>query len=177
MRRPHVIDVDVATCGLACWSGTAEAMARPHRHNEIELNLIERGTMTYLLGGERIELTAGGLGLFWGAMPHQLVGSSRDVWCHWVTVPLAWFLQWRLPGRLTTAVMHGRMVLDADRSRQRHQLDLAQFACWATEHRGTSAESRSILLLEAHARLRRIANAMTVASGPGSDRPRRASSG
>jgi AraC-like DNA-binding protein len=175
MRRAHPLDIDVADCGLASWSGVPHAMARPHRHNEIEMNLLERGTMTYLLGGERIRIGAGSLGLFWGAMPHQLVAASRDARCHWVTLPLAWFLQWRLPGPLTYAVMHGKMVLDADRDR--HHLDLAQFAAWAKEHRTKNAESRAILLLEAQARLRRLAGAMVIATGPHSERARRASSG
>ncbi len=155
------MDVDVATIGLACWSGSPSPMARPHRHNEIELNLIERGSMTSLLGGERVTAVAGTLSLFWGAMPHQLIACAAGTRCHWLTVPLAWFLQWRLPGQLTYAVLHGKLVVDTDVGR--HQLDLAQFGLWTKEHRTKSPESRRILLLEAEARLRRVAASMSIA--------------
>ena len=51
---------------------------RPHRHAELELNLVVRGTATYLLGERRYELTPGTLTWLFPGQEHVLVDESRD---------------------------------------------------------------------------------------------------
>ena len=41
-------------------------MSTFHRHREIELNLVLRGSLTYLIGGRRLTVSAGQLALLWG---------------------------------------------------------------------------------------------------------------
>ena len=72
-------------------------MRRPDRHNEIELNLLKNGSLTYLFGGERVTVPHGSLIAFWAAIPHQIIGYSGEPEYYVVTLPLAWFLQCRLP--------------------------------------------------------------------------------
>ena len=74
--------------GLQAWEGHPGQMAAPHRHNELELNFVTRGTATYFFGGRRIALPTGSLIVFWAIAPHQLVGASPDSFMHWVTLPL-----------------------------------------------------------------------------------------
>ncbi|UQN09735.1 cupin domain-containing protein [Deinococcus sp. QL22] len=74
--------------GLACWRGQPGAMTAFHRHREIELNLVLRGSLTYLIGGRRLTVSAGQLALLWAAMPHRLMSSDPQTEVFWLTVPL-----------------------------------------------------------------------------------------
>jgi AraC-like DNA-binding protein len=51
---------------------------RPHRHAELELNLVVRGSATYLLGDRRRALTAGTLTWLFPGQDHVLVDESAD---------------------------------------------------------------------------------------------------
>jgi AraC-like DNA-binding protein len=51
---------------------------RPHRHAELEVNLVVRGTASYLLGERRYELTPGTLTWLFPGQDHVLVDESRD---------------------------------------------------------------------------------------------------
>ena len=51
---------------------------RPHRHAELELNLVVRGSSTYLLGERRYELTSGTLTWLFPDQGHVLVDESAD---------------------------------------------------------------------------------------------------
>ena len=51
---------------------------RPHRHAELEVNLVVRGTATYLLGERRYELTPGTLTWLFPGQDHVLVDDCRD---------------------------------------------------------------------------------------------------
>ena len=51
---------------------------RPHRHAELELNLVLRGSASYLLGERRYELTSGTLTWLFPGQDHVLVDESRD---------------------------------------------------------------------------------------------------
>ena len=52
-------------------------MSRSDRHNEIEINLLRSGSLTYLLGGRRTTIPVGRLAAFWAAIPHQIVDFDR----------------------------------------------------------------------------------------------------
>ena len=47
---------DFAPYGFTCERWTARQMRRPDRHNEIEVNLLGEGPLTYLLGGRKVVL-------------------------------------------------------------------------------------------------------------------------
>jgi AraC-like DNA-binding protein len=51
---------------------------RPHRHAELEVNLVVRGTASYLLSERRYELTPGTLTWLFPGQEHVLVDESRD---------------------------------------------------------------------------------------------------
>jgi hypothetical protein len=50
-------------------------MKRPDRHNEVELNMLERGSLTYLLGGRKVTIRPS-LNVFRAAIPHQIIASE-----------------------------------------------------------------------------------------------------
>ncbi|MGH2535537.1 MAG: helix-turn-helix domain-containing protein [Thermomicrobiales bacterium] len=141
--------------GLACQTGLASSMPRAHRHDEIELNLVTHGTMTYLVGGASVTLAAGDLALFWAAMPHQVVALAPDTYLSWLTVPLATFLRWSLPASFSRAVLHGFVVHHEGETAvvwDRSLLDR-----WQNDLAAGDDELRRVALLEIEARLHRLA--------------------
>ena len=96
--------------GFTCELWNAAPMRRPDRHNEIELNLLKNGSLTNLLGGERVTVPLGSWGAFWAAIPHQIIASSGNPEYYVVTLPLAWFLQCRLPANLVDRLLHGQFL-------------------------------------------------------------------
>ena len=137
--------------GLQCWSGSPHLMERGHRHNDLELNLVERGQVVYLFGGQRVTLLTGELRLFWAATPHQMIEQAPDTYMHWLTVPLAWLLQRNLPEAMLQLLLRGLPLRTLAQPHdawfiQRWQQDLQLGADW-----------RDIVLLELEARLRRMA--------------------
>ena len=64
---------DVAPYGLTSVRWLPTPTRWPDHHNEIELNFIESGSVTYLPGGDKITLEAGRLTAFWPAIPDQII--------------------------------------------------------------------------------------------------------
>ncbi len=80
---------------------------RPHRHAELELNLVVRGTSSYLLGERRYELTSGTLTWLFPDQGHVLVDESADHELWWAVFR---------PGLVTkiVATQRERPLLQAD---------------------------------------------------------------
>jgi AraC-like DNA-binding protein len=144
--------------GFTCELWKAAPMRRPDRHNEIELNLLKNGTLTYLFGGHRVTVQHDGLVVFWAAIPHQIIGFTGEPEYYVVTVPLAWFLQCRLPARLTDRLLHGQILRDPNSGR--FGIDLELFQTWVEDAAREANEEESPIRLELHARLLRLASAL-----------------
>ena len=86
-------------------------MPRPDRHNEIEMNLLSAGSLTYLLGGHRITLEAGRLAVFWAAIPHQIVAAEGEAPYYVVTLPLSEFLAAGLPTAVANRILTGELII------------------------------------------------------------------
>jgi AraC family transcriptional regulator, melibiose operon regulatory protein len=161
---------DFAPYGMSVEWWTPTLMQRPDRHNEIEMNYLERGSITYLLGGRKVMVEAGRLTAFWAAIPHQIISMTDTGGYHVATIPLAWFLQWKLPTRLTEPILHGQMV--AGRRERSNASDSRVFTQWRTDLARNTPEKRRVVLLEMQARLFRLALAMpTKAVAGGSSGP------
>jgi AraC family transcriptional regulator, melibiose operon regulatory protein len=154
---------DFEPYGFTCELWTAAPMKRPDRHNEIELNLMKNGALTYLFGGEMLTVPRGGLVAFWASIPHQIISSTGDREYYVVTVPLAWFIQCRLPTKLVDRLLHGHFLHDT--SPGRFELDLLLFDSWTKDLTAESKEFRTATHLELHARLQRFAEALPETEG------------
>lgn len=158
MRQPGPLTFashDVVLMESALWThrGAAPSMPAPHRHDDLELNFVLRGSLEYLFGGVRLVVPAGHIAMFWGATPHQLIGSDNaDGDICWVHIPLGNVLEWGLPDQSLSEVLLSRPVLLPAASAMR-DLD-TMYEAWATDL--NSEELLTITLLEAQALVRRL---------------------
>lgn len=130
-------------------------MRRPDHHNEIELNFLETGSITYLLGGRKTVLEAGRLCVFWAAIPHQIIEHGPNTSYFVATIPLPWFLQWRLPESLVQNLLQGHLIADEGESHE--PSDGLLFANWERDFSKDPTGLQKVVLLEMHARLLRLA--------------------
>ncbi len=161
---------DFAPYGFSCVRWTPSPMKRPDHHDEIEVNVLNEGWVIYLLGGRKVRIEGGQLGVFWAAIPHQIVDFSPGMSYFVVTIPLAWFLQCQLPDRFVQPLLQGEVIrqkLGVDRMRHDQEL----FAQWEQDLSNPSDETHRVVMLEMEARLRRIIP--TLPSSAGGARARR----
>jgi AraC-like DNA-binding protein len=145
---------DFEPYGLTCVRWVPSKMLRPDHHNEIELNFLESGSVTYLLGGRKVTLAAGQLSVFWAAIPHQIIDFSEEPSYFVATIPLPWFLQWKLPEHFVRALMAGELI--AEPSGSRAGVDAELFGQWESDLRQHGARLSDSVVLEMQARLVRL---------------------
>ena len=149
---------EFAPYGFTCELWTPVPMKRADRHNEIELNLLKQGSLTYLLGGNTVTIPAGRLAVFWAAIPHQIISSTGKAEYYVATIPLSWFMQCQFPAHFVDAVLHARVVLDPQP--QPRDGDLEMFERWVHDLETPSPQKRRIAFLEIESRLLRFAEAL-----------------
>lgn len=157
---------DFSTFGLSCVRWIPAPMRRPDHHNEIQLNLLCRGQVTYLLGPKTVQVKPGHLTAFWAAIPHQIVDYAEDTEYFVATLPLAWFLQCKLPDSLVQTLMRGEIVEEP--SVERADFDAAFFRQWTADLKANSRVMREIVTAEMETRMQRLAVTLEAAarSGP-----------
>jgi len=136
--------------------GAPPVMEHPHRHDDLELNLVHSGRLEYLFGGSTLRVEAGEVALFWGGTPHQLVDPDAvATTVSWVHVPLTEVLGWALPTEHVAVLLRARPVVVPAAALPR-DVD-ALFATW---HRDVSAGGdATVVMLEAQAFVRRVLEA------------------
>ena len=124
-------------------------MSAPHTHSNVELNFLQAGRIEYLHGGVRRTVPAGRLALFWAGVPHQTLGTGEPAEGIWVQLPLAWVLQWKLPRDLAGRLLAGEFF------QFEYPAELPERLLGYFE--GGDDEAKSVLMLELHATLARLA--------------------
>ncbi|ABS04928.1 helix-turn-helix- domain containing protein AraC type [Kineococcus radiotolerans SRS30216 = ATCC BAA-149] len=138
--------------------GSAPPMREFHRHDDLEVNVALRGSLEYLVGGERVSVPEGSTAVFWAAAPHRLLSSDgpRDSDTCWVHLPLAVVLRWSLPAAFSATVMSQRTVVVPTAVIGPHVEGL--FTTWQRDlahPRGAEPDTEA-MLLEANAMVLRI---------------------
>ena len=152
---------DFSPYGFTCVRWNPSPMRRPDHHNEIELNMLGSGWVTYLLGGRKVRIEAGHLSVFWAAIPHQVIDFGSETEYFVATIPFAWFLQCRLPENLKRPILRGEVVGDPKADRAHN--DCALFGQWEKDLKDHQEGAREIVMLEIEARLRRLSAAIPAA--------------
>jgi AraC family transcriptional regulator, melibiose operon regulatory protein len=156
---------DFTPYGFSCVRWTPSPMKRPDHHNEIEVNILEKGWVTYLLGGRKVQIAGGQMGVFWAAIPHQILEFSPGISYLVVTIPLAWFLQCKLPERFVQPLLRGS-VMTEDLTPARLKLDHVLFGQWEQDLVEADDDVQRIVMLEMEARLRRMIAKLPVNPSP-----------
>lgn len=161
---------DFTPYGFSCVRWTPSPMKRPDHHDEIEVNVLTEGWVSYLLGGQKVRIEGGQMGVFWAAIPHQILGFSPGINYFVVTIPFAWFLQCQLPDAFVQRLLRGEVICQKlGANRMRHDQEL--FAQWEEDLAEPDDEARRVVMLEMEARLRRMIGALPAVRA--SSRPRR----
>lgn len=145
---------DFTPYGFTCVRWTPSPMKRPDHHNEVEVNLLMSGWVTYLFGGRKVKIEAGRLTMFWAAIPHQIIDHGMDTKYFVATIPFPWFLQCKLPDKAVQPLLRGVMISEPKADRIKNDIDL--FSQWETDLRKPTEEMSAIVMLEMKARLLRL---------------------
>jgi AraC family transcriptional regulator, melibiose operon regulatory protein len=156
--------VELAHARIWVAHGDAPEMARAHSHDDIELNVVTRGAIEYLMGERRLRVEQGQSAVFWASLPHRLLASpgapAEVCWAH---VPLSTVLTWDLPATDLRSLLDGRPALATVSS----GVDAAgAWRRWESDFAGGDADAA---LLEVHALMRRTlraARAQSRGNGP-----------
>lgn len=156
---------ELQTFGFAVWpSRVSPQHNRPHRHNEIELNYVQQGTITYLYAGSEVTIGERESAVFWGAVPHQLIHHEPVTTIDIATIPLENVLQWELPQDFLLTLLAGVLVRVSEQYLQPY--GAAMYHQW---HRDMLAGDLHIALMEVKAFLHRCARSehMVAVDAPG----------
>jgi AraC-like DNA-binding protein len=146
--------------GLACGLSLVPAMARAHRHDDIELVLPLGGRALLEHAGARHRLDDRSCAVLWAGIPHRVAAHDPDVTVAWLTVPLVDVLDWSLPAAFVGDMLRGGLLtFGAPPALE------AAMSSWKAEIGASPALTRAVRL-EAQAWLVRAA-ALGSASAPG----------
>jgi AraC-like DNA-binding protein len=103
-----------APLSFRVWTGRPGGMPQAHKHADIEVNHVRRGWVSYVLGGQRVRLEEGEVGLFWATAPHQILARADRVELGWAVLSLSMVRGWGLPERLLSQLWSGAMLVDRE---------------------------------------------------------------
>lgn len=143
-------DHNLLPYGFRVWRGRASRMSGAHAHGDVEVNVVVAGSLRYFFAGRLTTIHSGELALFWAGIPHQLIDLARATEVIWVTIPLAWVLQWRGTERLRQRLLAGDLLIEPV-GRDRVLIER-----WAADYASGTADLQEIVALEVEARIRRL---------------------
>lgn len=127
---------------------------RSQQRTDIELRLLEGGSVTLLIGGRTQWLPARRLAVYWAGMPHQVLAhEGRDHWL--MRIPLAWLLARGLPANFITGLLEGRVFFEPDVDD--YECDRFRMNLWSGDVGARNKLLRRAMALEVEARLTRLA--------------------
>jgi AraC-like DNA-binding protein len=153
----------------SCSQHTSQPAECVAHQAHIELNLIKSGSVTYLDGGIETQVGAGRLVAFWAAIPHQVTEATSDAEYFAMTIPLTWFLQYRLPEAFTQRVLDGQVLVG---SGECTKCECDAFERWIEDLRLRQPARERIVQLEVEARLLRFAEQLAAQNSPAASRPK-----
>jgi len=170
-QRAAIAPIQAEAPGLEAGLGPATPMRAGHAHGDVELNFIYSGGLRYFMGGRFVELGAGTLGVFWAALPHQIVAAEAKTELMYLRLPLVTLLRFKLASAFVRKLFAGEIVTDP----QSPSWDADLTRRWTSDVRGAEPSALHTCELEVEARLRRLATKRQQKSAPRSPehKPRR----
>lgn len=152
--------------GLTCEIWKPNVMRKADRHNEVEINYISKGSITYLFKDSKITIPAQSFTVFWGLIPHQIVDHTDSEPYYVCTVPLSIVLGWKLPSGFVDKMLNGDVLID--KNGEHSNFDEYIINNWIRDF--ISKQDHSLILMEIQARLFRMSE--RIISLPKSDNPK-----
>jgi AraC-like DNA-binding protein len=123
-----------------------------HRHNEVEITFVDKGSFSLELQGQKIEVKPGKLLIFWGGMPHYIESLAPGQTQYWMCVPVSSFIQWvDNPQLFRDIFTHGLILTDIYRHLNAY---CSLFYLWSAELNDTSRRIREAAQLSICAQIR-----------------------
>lgn len=130
-----------------------QGMATPHKHFDLELNLLVRGVCNYHIAGQRVVVPQGRLLALWGATPHRSHRLSDDTYLIWTTISLSNVLNWPINKHFLSSLLKKGWAVDS----LSYETDEPMMRRWVCDLSEGDDAVREIVLLELQARLYRLA--------------------
>jgi AraC-like DNA-binding protein len=128
-----------------------------HRHDEIELGILEHGSVDAIIGRTRCVIPPDQLVVFWASQPHGPLKVAQGALAHVVHVPLPFVTEAGLPAAFLKRLLEGEVIFAAEGSDQ-HLPDLMLVKHWVAQLAEGGQIGRQVVLHEVVARLLRMAN-------------------
>lgn len=141
--------------GLTCELWQPHLMRRADRHNEIEINYLPNGSITYLIHDQKIRIEEGDILVFWALLPHQIVEHDDTSPYYVITIPFALFSQWNMPQVFTEALFKGD--IQRFRANKIVNTEKDRFQQWLSGLSKESTYLNDICALEIQAYMKRLA--------------------
>ena len=136
-------------------------MPRPDRHNEIEINLLTRGSITYLINDRKVKVPAKRLVVFWALVPHHIIHFDNNAPYYVCTIPFAQFMNWQLPSSFIDHVLNGDVVNES--TNKDYQYDKYLMEIWLQDISAGDLKHIDVSAMEIRTRLHRFSlNSMPV---------------
>src|SRR6478609_9414532 len=119
---------------------------------DVELNFVYSGGQRYFVGGRFVEVGAGQLSLFWGALPHQISALEPATEYMYARVPLVTLMSYNLPSPFLRKLLGGEVLVDAHSPQWEAELTRR----WVTDRASGDSAALRASALEIEARLRRL---------------------
>lgn len=150
---PPAADRHETAIGFRIWRMQAHAgMEFAHTHPDIEVNFLLRGSFSYLHGGTVVKVEPGRFTVLWGGVPHQTLTPGVIQEGIWLTLPLSWCLQWRLPHAFSDRLLQGEIIAGPP-----NPTDLVLLERWLDDATSRDPDRQRVLQLEMEARFHRLA--------------------
>ncbi len=146
---------DLQPYGLTCEVWQPNIMRRADRHNEIEINYLPEGSITYLIHDQKFKIEKGAIVVFWALLPHQIVDYTKNSPYYVITIPLGMLQHWQLAEPFLNHLLNGEIqFLTAPED---SELDNRLFKRWVQDITSANSATRDIGALEIRAYLERVA--------------------
>ncbi len=146
---------DLQPYGLTCEVWQPNIMRRADRHNEIEINYLPEGSITYLIHDQKFKIEKGAIVVFWALLPHQIVDYTENSPYYVITIPLGMLQHWQLAEPFLNHLLNGEIqFLTAPED---SELDNRLFKRWVQDITSANSATRDIGALEIRAYLERVA--------------------
>lgn len=85
-------------------------MAGYHWHQQIEVNVLYKGSLEYAFNNANVRIESGQMVLFWAVTPHRVSQVSEDALMGIINIPLSAFLSRALSSEFIQQLMNGGVV-------------------------------------------------------------------